>query len=121
MFGEFEKLFRSSRRYALIIDTVRADRVPNAMERALLTDWDVANTANTERVNVGSAVVFNSALVRGTLTAIGWVVKRNVPMVYVATVGEAAMWCAAKLDESGIPLSNEALGFVTVKGGAPRP
>jgi hypothetical protein len=120
MFGEFEKLFQSSRRYALIVDTVRADRVPNAMERALLTDWDVANTAHTERVNVGSAIVFNSALVRGTLTAIGWVVKRNVPIVYLPTVGEAAVWSAGKLDEAGIALSSEALGYITVKG-APRP
>src|SRR5262245_6110264 len=86
MFREFEKLFLGRRRYSLIIDSTRADRAPNPMERQQLTGWDIANTANTERCCVGSAVVVSSSLIRGTLTAIGWVVKRNVPMVYVSTV-----------------------------------
>jgi hypothetical protein len=112
MFEQFERLFQHPDRYALIVDTLSATNPPSALERKLLTDWDNANVANTERHNVGAAIVVGSSLIRNSLTALSWIVRRKNPVVYVSTMAQAADWCVERLRDAGIPLSIEARGYL---------
>ena len=112
MFEQFELLFQRPDRYALIIDTTLATNPPSALDRKLITDWDNANAANTERHHVGSAIIVRSSLIRNSLTALGWLVRRKNPVVYVSTMTLAATWCAERLREAQISLSIEARGYL---------
>jgi hypothetical protein len=116
MLKQYEVLFQRNLRYALIVDTTRTSTSPNPMQRKLVTDWDVQNTANTERCNVGTAIVFSSALIRGTLTAMSWLVQRKVPIAYVATIQEASVWSQQRLKDAGVALTTEAKGYLFTRG-----
>lgn len=116
MFAEFDKLFRSPQRYVLIVDTTGASNAPSASERKAITDWDNANTANVERCSVGCAVVFTSAIIRGSLTALSWIARRSNPITYVPTTDEAARWCLERLRETGVPISIGARSFLAERG-----
>jgi hypothetical protein len=116
MFGQFDLLFKSGRRYALVVDTTRATNSPNARERKLITDWELRCAAEVERLNVGVAVVFTSAIIRGCLTALGWLVRRSKPVVYLPTAAEAGRWCVDRLLEAQEPLTVEARGYLLTRG-----
>jgi hypothetical protein len=104
MFGQFDLLFKSGRRYALVVDTTRATNSPNARERKLITDWELRCAAEVERLNVGVAVVFTSAIIR------------SKPVVYLPTAAEAGRWCVDRLLEAQEPLTVEARGYLLTRG-----
>ena len=116
LFEEFELLFKRGRRYALVIDTIRASNPPNVVERKLITDWENVNAEAIVHCNVGTAVVFTSALIRGSLTALGWLVHRKRPLVYLPSTSEAGRWCVERLREADVPLSSEARGYLFTRG-----
>jgi hypothetical protein len=104
MLAQFEQLFAAQKRYALIFDTTRAYNGPGVSQRKLVAAWDSKFRHETERWNVGTAVVFQSTVVRGTLTAMSWLAVRKIPEVYVANISEAGRFCAARLREAKIQL-----------------
>jgi hypothetical protein len=116
LFCEFELLFKRGQRYALVIDTTRANNPPNLVERKLITDWENVNAEAIVRCNVGTSVVFTSALIRGSLTALGWLVHRKKPVVYLPSTHEAARWCVERLREADVALSSEARGYLFTRG-----
>jgi hypothetical protein len=116
MFGEFERILRDDKRYAVIIDTTRAHNAPSVRERKLITDWENVITGAIERCNVGTAVVFKSALIRGSLTALSWLVCRKRPLVYVPTYREAGIFCMERLREAQLSLSEQARTHLTMRG-----
>ena len=116
MFGEFERVLQAQKRFAVIIDTSRAHNPPSADERKLITDWENASAEAIERCNVCPAVVFASALIRGSLTALGWLVRRKRPLVYVPTRREAARFCMERLREADLTLSEQARKYLVTRG-----
>ncbi len=107
MFARFDELYRAKKRYAAVIDSTRTRELPTPKLRKVLTDLTEASTADARRWCVGTAMVVNSSIVRGLLTAVAWVVQSPTPTVHVATPREAVNWCRARLETAGIGLSPE--------------
>jgi hypothetical protein len=123
MFDRFTVLWRMRTRYALLLDTTRAHRAPNAGERQLLASWMKTADEQVTRWGVGAAIIVESALIRGSLTALSWISHSGRPIVYLASRGDGARWCAERLREANLPLTSEAQRYVSSGGvsSAPRP
>ena len=104
LFHRFEKNFQRGERYALLLDTTPVTTVPTAKQRAIISTWEKAHFDETRRWNVGTALVVTSALVRGVLTALAWIVPDETPRVHVGTEREGVEWCTKRLTECGIEL-----------------
>jgi hypothetical protein len=116
IFQHFERLFARRQRYALLFDTTHANNGPDPFQRKLIADWDNKNREQTERLNVGTALVFSSGIIRGTLTALAWLTERKSPNIYAATLEDGARWCAQKLREDRIALSPPARKYFATYG-----
>jgi hypothetical protein len=97
MFRQFEFLFLSGRRYALLVYTDPGPKVMTARQRKMVADWGKAHIEQIRRVNVASAVVIESALVRGALTALTWLFEPPTPQKLVRTLREGLDFCVASL------------------------
>lgn len=70
----------------------------------MIADWEAAHVDATKACNVGAALVVQSTMVRGALTALSWLVADESPRVHVASLGEGVEWCCKKLETGGIAL-----------------
>jgi hypothetical protein len=50
-----------------------------------------------------SAIVTDSALVRGAMTAVNWLHRPRVPITYVASLDDAESWARARLADGLTP------------------
>ena len=116
MFERFDELFARRERYVLLFDTGPAHNPPNATERKLISDWTKRTESEVTRFSLGCAVVFKSALIRGSLTALNWVMPQARPLVYVPSAAEGAAWCVERLREAGIGLPMESRGYLLRRG-----
>ena len=96
-FESYSSMLRNKREhYALIIDLRRSADMP-AGQRKILTDYMKRQEAVAGMLCAGTALVFESTLMRALLTAIFWV--RNPPQEVrvFGTVQEATYWAAEAL------------------------
>src|SRR5262245_57686836 len=105
MLDRFDKLLASGKRYALVA-AYRADAgFMKASERKLVTDWWSTRKLRIQAMNVVTVTVLPSAMLRGGLTAILWVVQPSLRILSAATIDEGIRIAAAELRAAGIPLS----------------
>jgi hypothetical protein len=116
LFERFGELFAKQRRYVLVVDTTLAHNTPTAVERKLISDWTKRTEPEVTRWSLGCAVVFKSALIRGSLTAIAWVMPSARPLVFLPTAHEACDWCLEQLRQADIPLPMAARGYLLKAG-----
>jgi hypothetical protein len=116
LFERFGELFAQQRRYVLVVDTSLAHNTPSAVERKLISDWTKRTEADVTRFSLGCAVVFKSALIRGSLTALAWVMPPARPLVFLPTAHEACDWCLEQLQKAEIPLPMAARGYLLKTG-----
>lgn len=95
-------VFESRRKFAVVIDTMNVSELPTALVRRTITDWMKTSEDLGARYMQGMALASSSAIVRGAMTAVNWVVPPRVPMVYEASLEAAVTWAIAKLDETGV-------------------
>lgn len=82
---------------------------PNASQRKLAAELIAREAERTKRWSVANAVVIDSALLRGVITAIEWAAPSPVPMKSFASLEEAAAWLDARYRErTGAPLPKVA-------------
>lgn len=84
--------FASNKPVAVIIDVTRLD-VPSASMRRLFSEATAARGPAIAKGCAGVAVVLSSTLIRGVVTALGWLHPPKHPQVEVATLGEARAAC----------------------------
>lgn len=82
--------------YALVNDARHAP-APTAAQRKLVADQMERLRPFTRRHCAGNAMVFDSTLMRGIMTAIFWTTKPDYPTKVCATVNEAITWCEVQL------------------------
>jgi hypothetical protein len=88
-------------RYVIIADNTKARR-PQPQTRALIaTLIDAGPAAKTDRI-VESFAVFDSALVRGAVTAMQWLSKKDWNLTTTATVQQAITAALAVLAKHGL-------------------
>jgi hypothetical protein len=102
MFESIDGLYRARQRYAFVMDTRATRELPSAKARKLLGEVTKATSAEARQWCVGVAIVVDSPLVRGVLTAVGWIVTPATPTVHVPTLPEAVAWCCAQLEAANI-------------------
>jgi hypothetical protein len=105
MFARLHDVRQKCMRHGIVMDTRPVREVADAKLRKVLVDLTKASADDTRRWCVSTAVVVESALVRGAMTAIAWVFPPPTPTLTVATLREGVDWCCAKLEAEGIQLS----------------
>jgi hypothetical protein len=103
----FERIHAKKELFALIIDTRPVKAMPSATWRKDIVRWagDPRVQANSERYNVGTAVVLTSTFTRGIFTALGWIWKPASPIAPLPAMVDAVAWCCAALARKGAPRS----------------
>ena len=102
IFRRWEAVFARCERFVGITDTRHVRDVGSAKQRARIAEWTRSVEGVVAQYSLGHAVIINSALVRGALTAIGWIHRSPVPERYVGTVLEAWDYCLGNLRAAGI-------------------
>lgn len=101
---EFVSLCQWHRRrgshFAIVADCTTAD-APNARIRKLMSTTFQENDATLRKVVVCWAVVMNSGLVRGVITALSWVYPPPMPFATHESISGAEAWCLHELSRKG--------------------
>lgn len=87
--------------FVLVTDTF-ATRQPSAKARKLIADLTNAQPEYATSLLVGSVIVLESAILRGVVTALGWILPRMADSESIATIGAAVERALALLDRNGI-------------------
>lgn len=105
IFAHYRGLCRQSMRFVAISDVRAATKLPDA---ATCRRFGEAADQLQEELNawsLGGAVVIESALIRGALTAIEWIYHPRRPMAYFYDLNGAVTWAIQKLETGGVPIS----------------
>jgi len=84
-----------------VVDMAQAAR-PNAVQRSMQSAWFEKHEEMLRRVNLGSAFVVRSQLVRGAITAVFWMRPLPHPHTVVTNLGDALDWAIDKLRAANI-------------------
>jgi hypothetical protein len=95
--------YAQGQRYAIISDNAHALRPSPTVRKLIAALIDEGPAAKTDRV-VASFVVFESALVRGAVTAMQWLSRQSWNLRTTATVQLAVAGALEALEEAGILL-----------------
>ncbi|MET0386186.1 MAG: hypothetical protein ABW321_09530 [Polyangiales bacterium] len=82
------------------INDARTPYIPNARQRTALANHQKARADDYRRWARGAAVVSQSAVVRGVITAMSWVFPTPFPHETFASLAEAERWIRRQL---GLP------------------
>jgi len=85
----------------VIIADVRVAEVPSATERRLVGEAIRANDNCLRRILCGWAVVTDSLLHRGVITAISWISPSPCPLSTFSSVSRAEAWAQRQLSGVG--------------------
>jgi hypothetical protein len=111
MIRQFELLFHGGRRYALLVYCDPDAVVMSAAQRKRVSQWYRDCTEQVQRINVATAVVLESPLVRGAMTALNWLVEPVVQQKNVPNVREGLMYCIGALEAAKLTIPPEVLAL----------
>ena len=95
------RLLATQRRCGVIFQLTGA-RALNAHERALFARFIREHSADLKRVCVAAALVTDSALHHGVLTAVSWVVPMPCEVKVFSKAHEADTWMLQRLSHAGV-------------------
>jgi hypothetical protein len=103
----YELVFAAPTRHALIVDTTTIVRVPDATLRRQMKAFEDSRRPIIREKNIGSAIIIQSAVVRGGYTALRWISPQPAPNRAFPNLREAAEWCVHGIEEDGqiVPLA----------------
>lgn len=110
----YELVFAATARHALIVDTTTFVRVPDATLRKQMKAFEDSKRQIIREKNIGSAIIIQSAVVRGAYTALRWISPQPAPNRAFPNAREAAEWCVQGIEEDGqvVPIAAYTLaGF----------
>jgi hypothetical protein len=87
--------------FVLVTDTF-ATRQPSAKARKLIADLTSAQPSYAAAMSAGSIIVIESAILRGVVTALQWILPRMADSENVSSIGGAIDRAFALLDGRGI-------------------
>jgi hypothetical protein len=94
---------------------------PSATQRRIINEWYPSLKARVNQLSVGQGLVLTTALQRGAITALSWIMRPDVPMAAFETRADALAWCRDRLAEHeiAIPPALDALFRGGTHGPAP--
>lgn len=94
------EVFEGRRKFVLVVDALGIKELPSALVRRAITDWMQRVESIGQRYTLGMAMATPSAIVRGAMTAVNWVVPPKIPMSYEPTMAAAVDWAIARLESA---------------------
>jgi hypothetical protein len=104
MFREYDALLGGKDRYALVIHFPLSVDMLRAAERKTIAEWWIPRRQRIAAMNVMYAMVLDSQLLRGGLTALLWLIQPGNPHKMAGTLQEGANMAIDALMEAGISL-----------------
>lgn len=101
---EIDAVYLRNERFATLVDCSAVRSMPDASTRKRLAEWQNETRGKIARLNVLSATVIDSAVVRGAMTAMNWIFQPPNRQVTVATFAEALEACVLALRAEGLKL-----------------
>ena len=101
---QIDSVYLRNERFATLVDCSAVKTMPDASTRKRLAEWQNETRAKIARLNVVSATVIDSAVVRGAMTAMNWIFQPPNRQVTVATFAEALEACVLALRAEGLKL-----------------
>jgi hypothetical protein len=105
MFREYDRLLAGEQRYALVIHFPLSVQMLMAADRKLIADWWIPQRQRVAAMNIMYAIVLESPLLRGGLTALLWVIQPGNPHKVAATVEEGTSLAVEALVQAGVSLA----------------
>jgi hypothetical protein len=102
MIRHFQVMMHGGRRYALLVYCEDNANVLTARQRKRVSNWYRECADQVRRINVGTAVVIESALVRGAMTAFNWLIEPVAQQRNVANMREGIEYCIRCLETASI-------------------
>ena len=97
-FARVEEILNRKKRCAFVSDT-RGSAIPDAHQRKMSAEFFEKNDAVTREILAGWAVVADSVLARGAVTAISWLRPPNFALKTFSAMPEALAWCRERIDK----------------------
>jgi hypothetical protein len=85
------------RPYAMVLDTRNVAPVP-ATQRKILADHMASTREYSARYCAGVAMIYDSIVMRGVMTAIFWLVSPAYPTAVFASLDQGKDWCQTQLE-----------------------
>lgn len=113
----YEHIFAASTRHALIVDTTKIVRVPDARMRRQMKEFEDSKRPVIREKNIGSAIIIQNALVRGAYIALRWISPQPAPNKAFPTMEAAASWCVRGIeaDQQVVPIAAYAVAGLANK------
>ena len=111
MIRQFTVMMHGGRRYALLVYCDERANVMSARQRRRVSEWYRECAEQVRRINVGTAVVIESALVRGAMTAMNWLIEPVAQQRNVASLHEGIEYCIKSLEAAKIKVPDEVLAL----------
>lgn len=106
-FAKQAEFLQRAQPWVHLVDIRPLCRIPDARIRALIGEHTKRLEHLSARYNRGTALVLESPLARGVLTAIHWISPPTYRFASVATPAEGVEYLRTELRESGIPIPSE--------------
>jgi hypothetical protein len=112
MMDAFDRAHRRGARFVTVLDATDTRRLPGPKERELLAEWlgDEERQKRERQLDVGSALVVRSGVVRAFVAALYFVRRPAAPHYWTASIEDAIEWSCTRLVEAGIALTQEIEG-----------
>ncbi len=109
MMDAFDRAHRRGTRFVTVLDATQTRRLPGAKERQELSEWlrDPLRLRREKELDLGSAVVVPSGIVRAFVAAIYFVRKPEAPQHWTSGLHDAIEWSCARLVRAGLHLTPE--------------
>jgi hypothetical protein len=112
----YEGVLSRRARFVGLVDLSAMKRPPGARQRQLIAAWSEKNLLLNQQFNMGSAIVVPNAMVRGALTALGWLFRSPIAQSFEPTIPRAVDWCVQRMNEVALPVP---AGLRTMKASKP--
>jgi hypothetical protein len=111
MIRKFQVMLHGGRRYALLVYCEENANVMGARQRRRVSDWYREVADQVRRINVGTAVVIESSMVRGAMTALNWLIEPIAQQRNVANLHEGIDYCIRCLEGAQIQVPHEVIAL----------
>lgn len=101
-FKQFGSILDRGQPFVSVADATLATERPPPTVRKQLADWTHSIEPRLVHLSKGDARVVQSSLIRGAMTAIGWLHRTPVPQEWFTSMAGATEWALARLDEAAV-------------------
>jgi hypothetical protein len=103
-FRDYERMLSRNQPFANVTDVTRVRERPPAVARQRLAEWTKSIEPRVVRYSKGDARVVKSGIIRGAMTAVGWLHQHPVKQQWFSSHEEAVTWAIERLEDAGVEL-----------------